>query len=215
MGTLKDQIAAYDEEKKARVPEAVLQTMAETTEELKQSGIEGGALKVGDQMPDFQLPDQNGESRRLSDYLQHGKVVLNVYRGGWCPYCNMEMKVLHDTLPEITAQGARLIGLTPELPDKALSTAERHDIDIDILSDAGNQVAEQLGLVFELSEKLRPIYAKLGIDIPAYNGDESFKLPVPATYIVGEDGQVLYAFVNADYTQRMEPLDIVAALKGK
>jgi len=163
-------------------------------------------------MPDFELPNQHGERRRLYQYLAESPVVLNIYRGGWCPYCNMEMKALHDALPRIEAHGARLVGMAPELPERALATRERHQIDIEILSDSGNRVAEQLGLVFDLPEELRPIYQKIGIDIPAYNGDDSFRLPVPATFIIGQDAEILYAFVNADYTQRLEPAEIVAQL---
>ncbi len=214
MGVLKENIDAYNEAKKEKVPPEILATMAQCTEELKGAGIESRALRVGDTMPDFELPNQHGESRRLSHYLAESPVVLNVYRGGWCPYCNMEMKALHDVLPEIEARGARLIGLTPETPDKAMTTAENNGIDIDILSDEANRVARQMGLVFELPQALRPIYQKIGIDIPAYNGDDSFMLPVPATYIIGQDGVILYDFVNADYTLRLEPSEIVAILTG-
>ncbi|MES9871507.1 MAG: peroxiredoxin-like family protein [Candidatus Sedimenticola sp. 6PFRAG7] len=214
MGVLKENIDAYNEAKKEKVPPEILATMAQCTEELKGAGIESRALRVGDTMPDFKLPNQHGESRRLSRYLAESPVVLNVYRGGWCPYCNMEMKALHDVLPEIEARGARLIGLTPETPDKAMTTAENNGIDIDILSDEANRVARQMGLVFELPQALRPIYQKIGIDIPAYNGDDSFMLPVPATYIIGQDGVILYDFVNADYTLRLEPSEIVAILTG-
>lgn len=214
MGVLKNEIDAYNAAKKEKVPVEILATMAQCTEDLKASGIEGGALRAGNTMPDFELPNQHGELRRLSDYLAESPVVLNVYRGGWCPYCNMEMKALHDALSEIEACGARLIGMAPETPEKAMATAERNEIDIDILSDAGNRVAEQFGLVFELPQALRPIYEKIGIDIPAYNGDDSFKLPVPATYIIGQDGVIVYDFVNADYTQRLEPAEIVARLSA-
>jgi len=212
MGVLKDEIDAYDTAKKEKVPADILVTMDQCTQDLKQSDIEDRALRTGDGMPDFDLPNQHGERRRLSDYLAESPVVLNVYRGGWCPYCNMEMRALHDVLPEIVARGARLVGISPETPDKAMSTAERNELAIDILSDAGNRVAEQMGLVFELPQALRSIYAKLGIDIPAYNGDDSFKLPVPATYIVGQNGKIVYDFVNADYTKRLEPSEIVAKL---
>jgi len=212
MGPLENAIDSYNAKKAETVPTEILHVMARSTAELKASGIEKRALKVGDPMPDFELRNQHGERRRLWDYLAEGDVVLNVYRGGWCPYCNMEMKALHDILPEIEACGARLIGLTPETPDKAAETSERHKVDIDILSDPGNRVAERLGLVFELPAVLRPIYERLGIDIPAYNGDDSFKLPVPATYVVGRDGGIRLAFVNADYTQRLEPRNIVAFL---
>jgi peroxiredoxin len=212
MGDLKEQIDAYNAAKKEKVPADILATMDRCTQDLKDSGIEDRALRTGDIMPDFELPNQNGERRRLADYLAESLVVLNVYRGGWCPYCNMEMKALHDVLPEIEARGARLVAVTPETPDKAMSTAERNEIAIDILSDTGNRVAEQMGLVFELPQALRSIYEKIGIDVPAYNGDDSFKLPVPATYIVGQDGVIVYDFVNADYTQRLEPSEIVALL---
>lgn len=212
MGALKDEIDAYNAAKQKKVPAEILTIMAEATEELKRSGIEDRALRTGDTMPDFELPNQHGERRRLSDYLAESPVVLNIYRGGWCPYCNMEMKALHRALPEIESRGARLVGMSPETPDKAMSTAERHEIAIDILSDAGNKVSEQMGLVFELPQALRPIYEKFGTDLVAYNGDDSFKLPVPATYIVGQDGVIVFDFVNADYTLRLEPSEIVAKL---
>lgn len=212
MSTLKENIDAYNAAKKERVPAEILTVMAQCTEDLRQEGIEARALHTGDSMPDFELPDQHGNTRRLSDYLAKSPVVLNIYRGGWCPYCNMEMKALHDVLPEIQAQGATLLGLSPETPDRAQATAETAEIDIDILSDQGNRIAEQLGLVFSLPEALRPIYEKIGIDIPAYNGDDSFRLPVPATYIISQDGEIAYSFINSDYTQRLEPAEIVRAL---
>jgi len=215
MATLRDAIDAYNAEKAKRVPPEILAAMARATASLKSSGIEDGAPRRGDTMPDFELPNQHGERRRLYQYLAQSPVVLNIYRGGWCPYCNMEMKALHDALPRIEALGARLVGMAPEMPDRALATTERHQIGIEILSDAGNRVAEQLGLVFSLPEELRPIYQKIGIDIPAYNGDDSFRLPVPATFIIGQDAKILYAFVNADYTQRLEPAEIIRQLEAK
>lgn len=214
MGNLQQSIDAYNAEKAAKVPNQVLATMAGATEALKASGIENRALKTGDRMPDFELRNQHGAPRRFSDCLAQSPVVLHVYRGGWCPYCNLEMKALHDALPEIEALGARLLGMSPETPDKAIATTERHRIEIDILHDTGNRISERLGLVFELPEALRPIYRDLGIDIPAYNGDDSFRLPVPATYIIGKDATISGSFVNADYTQRMEPVEIVAHLKS-
>jgi peroxiredoxin len=214
MASLKEEISAYKTASKDRVPGEIQATMRQATEELKASGIEKKALKAGDTVPDFELPNQHGEPRRLSDYLAASPVVLNIYRGGWCPYCNMEMKALHAVQSEIEACGARLVGMAPETPDRAVSTAGSNEINIDILSDAGNRIAEKLGLVFELPQALRPIYEKFGINIPAYNGDQSFKLPVPATYIIGQDGVIAYAFVNADYTERLEPAEIVAKLSA-
>jgi peroxiredoxin len=213
MPNLKAVIDEYNADKKEKMPAEVLATMARTTAELKETGIENRALRTGDKMPDFSLPNQHGEMRRFSDFLSDSLVVLNIYRGGWCPYCNFEMKALAEALPNIEAAGARLVGMAPETPDHAQDTASRHEISIEILSDQGNKVSEQLGLVFRLAEELRPIYLGAGLDIPAFNGDDSFNLPVPATYIVGPDNIIVADFVNADYTQRMEPAEIVALLK--
>jgi peroxiredoxin len=213
MSSLQAAIDEYNAATKEKMPAEVLATMARTTTELKDTGIEKRALHAGDRMPDFTLPNQHGEMRRFADLLADSTVVLNIYRGGWCPYCNFEMKALADALPDIKAAGARLVGMAPENPDYAQDTASRNEIDIEILSDKGNVVSEQLGLVFSLAEELRPIYLGAGLDIPAYNGDDTFRLPVPATYIVGTDGIIKADFVNADYTRRMEPAEIVAILQ--
>ena len=212
MQSLKNNIDNYKAAMKDKVPGEVREIMARCTAELMSSGVGKNALKTGDVMPDFELFNQHGEMKRLYDYLTVSPVVLNIYRGGWCPYCNMEMKALHDALPQIEATGARLVGMAPETPDKAATTAEQNDLTIDILSDSGNRVAEKLGLVFELPEALRPIYQKFGIDLPAYNGDNSFRLPVPATYVIRQDGVISHSLVNVDYTQRLEPSEILAKL---
>ena len=116
-------------------------------------------------------------------------------------------------LPEITALGAQLVTVSPEMPDKSLSTAEKNELAFEVLSDAGNQVAHSFGLVFSLAEELRPIYSSFGIDIPAFNGDDTFELPMPATYVIDTDGTIVHAFVDTDYTKRLEPAEIVEILK--
>ncbi len=116
-------------------------------------------------------------------------------------------------LPEIEALGAHLVAVAPELPDKSLSTAERNALAFEVLSDVGNKVVRDFGLVFSLAEELRPIYASFGIDIPAYNGDDTFELPMPATYVIDTDGIIVHAFVDTDYTRRLEPAKIVEILK--
>lgn len=212
MELLKEAIDHHKAESAAKRPADVREIMQRCTADLKASGIEAGALAAGDTMPDFNLPNQHGNWKRFYNYLKSSWVVLNIYRGGWCPYCNLEMKALCEALPAIRAKGANLVGMSPEVPSKAGVTASRNGIAIDILSDAGNAVLDKLGLVFELPEALRPVYQAMGVDLPAYNGDETFRLPVPATYIVEQDGRIRYAYVDADYTQRMEPSDIIARL---
>jgi peroxiredoxin len=127
----------------------------------------------------------------------------------------MELHALQQALPDIRASGATLIAISPELPDKALDTQARHALEFEVLSDLGNKVTEAFGLTFELPEQLRPIYTKLGIDIPAFNGDDSFVLPVPASYVVDSDGIIRHHFVNVDYTRRLEPDDLLRVLRGQ
>ncbi|MFM5292958.1 peroxiredoxin-like family protein [Aeromonas veronii] len=212
MPTLEQKIKEYDAIKRTKVPGDVLAVMEGVTEALRASGLGQGALVTGDQFPDFALPDQHGVVRPLSHYLAEGPVVLNIYRGGWCPYCNLEMQALNIALPEFVKRGVTLLGLTPEMPTTAQDTLTANELAITVLSDEGNRVSASLGLVFELPEVLRPIYERFGIDIPASNGDDSFTLPVPATYILGLDRVVRYHFVNVDYTQRAEPAQLIVEL---
>lgn len=214
MATLSENIQTLKAQFLGKAPDEVVATMNAATEALLASGIEKRALGVGDKLPEFELANQHGEWRRIYSYLEQGPVVLNIYRGGWCPYCNLEMKALIDVLPEIKALGAQLIGMAPETPEKAAETGGKNGAAFDILSDTGNVVSEKLGLVFELPESLRPIYQGFGIDIPAHNRDATFKLPLPATYIVRKDGVVAYGYAKADYTLRAEPAEVLAQLKA-
>ena len=215
MSDLREKIAEYDAAKAERVPAEVLNTMAEATCQLEGLGIVDRSLKAGDRIPDFTLPNHLGQQRRISELLAGSVLVLNFYRGGWCPYCNMELNALQQALPAIRAAGATLVAVSPELPDRANDTQARHALEFDVLSDVGNRVSEAFGLMFELPEQLRPIYTTLGIDVPAFNGDDSFTLPVPASYVIDSDGVIRYHFVNVDYTQRLEPDTLLGTLRAQ
>ncbi len=212
MATLAQEIASYEEKKKQAVPQEILATMAQTTEELEQTGIANKTIKQGDKAPGFTLTNHLNENRSLEEILKAGPVVLSFYRGGWCPYCNFELQALQQALPEIQAAGATLLAISPEQPDHSLTTAEKNDLAFEILFDKGNLVADSFGLEFELAQALKPIYEKFGIDVISHNGDDSFKLPLPATFVIEQDGTVSYSFVDADYTKRLEPADIIAHL---
>lgn len=214
MQTLQSQLDASQAAFRAQMPAASLAVVDQATRDLASSGVVDTALQVGDRVADFSLPNQNGESKSLRDLLKAGPLVISFYRGGWCPYCNMELAALQKVLPEIEAAGARLIAITPETPDHSLSTAAKHALTFDVFSDQGNSVARQFGLEFALPEELRQLYVNFGIDLPARNGDDSFTLPMPATYVLGADGNVIYRFVDADYTKRAEPSDVLKALQG-
>ncbi|MBT3204403.1 MAG: AhpC/TSA family protein [Gammaproteobacteria bacterium] len=212
--SLREEIQKQREQTLAKAPKDVIEVLMGTTKDLKEQGIENNALGIGDQAVDFSLPNIHGEQVNLNQALAKGPVVLNIYRGGWCPYCNLELHALQRVLPEIEATGAQLIAIAPQLPDKSIESSEKHKLTFEVLSDVGNKVSREYGLVFTLPEALRPIYEMFNLDIPGYNGDDSFELPMPATYVIKQNREIVHAFVDADYTQRMEPADIVSVLKN-
>ena len=210
--TLAQEIAKFQAEMAGEMPPDVAQLFARKTEELIETGIARQALHEGDALPAFTLPDIFGKTVASSQLLEKGALVLSFYRGSWCPYCNLELNALQRELPRIEAAGGQLVAISPELPDKSLSLVEKHALTFQVLSDVGNRVARQFGLVFSMDQELRPVFDQFGIHLPDHNGDENWELPLPATYVIGNDGRIAYAFVNADYTKRAEPEDIIAAL---
>lgn len=211
--SLKTELENFQKEMLPQIPADNLKVFQETTQRLVESGIAERSLRVGDTIPEFSLPDQEGKTVSSRDLLNSGPLVISFYRGGWCPYCNLEVHALQKILPEIKALGGQLIGISPELPEKIEATAEKHSADFPLLGDLGNKAAKQFGLVFSLAEELRPIYKQFGIDIPAHNGDESYELPIPATYVIDKDGFIIDCYVDADYTKRMEPAAVIASLQ--
>lgn len=210
--TLTEQLRRAETEGRAKRDPERTAIMDRATAELAASGVAERSLAVGERAPDFTLPNAHGDDVTLAELLAEGPVVVSFYRGGWCAYCNLELRALQRALPRIEALGARLVAISPNLPDTTLSTGERNALEFALLSDVGNRVARAYGLVFTLAGELRPFYA--GYDLPAVNGDASFELPLPATYVLDRGGVVLAAFVDADYTRRMDPDDIVAALEA-
>ena len=196
------------------LPEEVQQTVGGVMQRLMSSNITDNASNVGDKAPEFRLPNVKGGDTTLSELLESGPVVLSFYRGGWCPFCNLEFKALHDKLPEMQALGATLVGISPEALAVSQQTAQDNALEFEVLSDEGNHVARDYGLVMVVDEAIRPHYMQWGIDIPTANGDETFELPVPATYVIDQSGVIRAAHVDKDYTKRMEPADIVAALRA-
>lgn len=137
-------------------------------------------LREGDKAPDFTLKDQTGKEVRLYDALKNGPVVLTWYRGGWCPYCNLAMKGLSDKVNEFNELGATLLALTPEIPDKSMTTIEKNELKFSVLSDLDNQVARKYDIVFKLEEKTAKRYEE-GFGLSQYNGNTNAELPIPVT----------------------------------
>ncbi len=207
--------AKLDDMKNQSVQKAPKEMIALYEDGIKQvadSGVMASALQVGATAPDFTLNDATGKPVQLQTMLESGPVVLTWYRGGWCPYCNVQLHAYQESLAEIRAAGGQLVALTPEKPDGTVTTAEKHGLKFAVLSDTGNAVGRQYGIVYKLPESLIEKF-KGRLDLPKINGDESWELPLAATYVIGRDGKIVRAFVDADYRKRDEPAAIVAALR--
>lgn len=209
---LADTIKDFQDELLPTIPETTLTTLLSELQGLIATGMAEKALNLNSPFPAFELPDANNQLRSLNSLLSNGPLVISFYRGAWCPYCNLEINALQKALPEITAAGAQLIAISPQLPDKSLDQITRSALTFEVLSDLGNKLAKDCGLVFTLPEALRPIYEAWQIDLTGHNGDDSFELPMPATYIIDSDGIVRYAFVDMDYSRRLEPDIIIEQL---
>lgn len=210
--TLAQQLADYKAGFIQRVPAERVAMMESATADLKKTGIETHALQVGDHAPELVLPDATGQAVRLSDLWAKGPLVLIFYRGGWCPYCNLELRAWQQHLEKLGALGGSLVAVSPQTPDNSLSTAEKNQLTYPVLSDSGLAAATAFGIAFELPKELIDLYGSVGNDLPVLNGNGRWVLPLPATYVVGHDGKVLYAHVEADYRMRAEPSDVLGVL---
>ncbi len=211
--SLTEQLAGFREQSRKETPQDTLAFMDRSFQDLSRSGIVDRSLKVGNRAPDFVLPNQVDKSVRLSDLLAGGPAVVSFYRGSWCPFCTFEMQALQRALPSIIELGATLVAISPQTPDHSLSTAEKNRLTYEVLSDVGNVVAREFGIVFHLQDEMQSVFREFGLDLPEYNGDDTFDLPVPATYVIDTAGIIRLAFVDPDYTRRLDPAEILSALR--
>ena len=212
--SLTEQLAEFKKGFLANAPQNIQELMAKATETLENTGIAQKSPKKGEQLLPFTLPNHQGNEVALAGLLEKGPAVVVFYRGGWCPYCNLELAAFQKSLSEITSLNASLIAITPELPDASLSTKEKNTLAFDVLTDKNSTYAKELGLVFTLPEELRPVYLSFGIDVEAHNGTGQFDLPLAATFVIAQDGSIASAFVDTDYTLRQDPSDVIDVLKS-
>lgn len=210
--TLTQQLANYKAGFIQRVPAERLAMMEGATADLKATGIETRALRAGDQAPDITLPDATGQAMRLADLWTEGLTVLIFYRGGWCPYCNLALRAWQQQLHELAQMGAKLVAISPQTPDNSLSTAEKNELAFPVLSDSSLEAAHGFGIAFEMPQPLIDLYSKVGNDLPVLNGNGRWVLPLPATYVIGRDGRIIFAHIEADYRMRAEPADVLCAM---
>lgn len=187
--------------------------MTAATEALHEAELAKKAIQVGEKLPNFELVNVKNEKVSLADVTKDFTVV-SFYRGGWCPYCNLELKALQNILPKLEELNTGLVAITPETPDNSLTTSEKNELQFEVLSDIDNKYAKQLGLTFEMPEDLIEIYNDFNLDVQKYNGNSDYELPMPATFIINKDKEIVYSFVPEDYTERLDPKKILEVIRS-
>ncbi len=211
--SLKQELAEYRAGWFKRVP-AERQAIMERHIAQLRDGLAKTALKVGDRAPSIVLGNAKSETVDVGALLRKGPVIVAFYRGGWCPFCNLELRAFQRIIPDIEAAGASLVAISPEKPDDSPSTVEKNALTFEVLSDVGQKVGRAFRLVYDFSDELKSAYNGFGLDIPAKNGTAGeWALPMSATYIIDRDGVIIYAYTDADYRDRADPIDILAVLK--
>jgi peroxiredoxin len=214
MSRLIDEIKKYKEAFKQKAPLEVQEMMLAATKKLEDASISKNALTVGAMAKEIKLPNALGNEVSLFDTLEENDfVVVSFYRGSWCAYCNLELKALQGINEELKQLGAKLIAVSPQSPDASMSTKEKNELEFEVLSDNSNLIAKEYGLVFSLAEEIRPIYLSFGIDLPATNKEDSYEIPMPATYVINKNKEIIFSFIDEDYTKRCEPQDILEAIR--
>ena len=212
--TLEQELAVFRAESARMAPAGRAALYEAKIEELRSEFASKSAIGINDTAPDFALPNPAGKSIVLKDLLRSGPVVLTFYRGGWCPYCSIQLRAYQGALPQITGLGGRLVAISPQLPDNSLDTASKNALTFDVFSDVGNKVSRSYGLVYSLPEEIRSALRSNNKALPSINGDESWELPVPATYVVARDQRVALAYIEVDYRKRPEPEALLTCLKS-
>jgi peroxiredoxin len=184
-----------------------------TVDSLKSEAFATTALTMVTMLPSFELPNHNGKLLRSADLLSNGRLVICFIRGRWCPFCVGQMEAMDYIAPQIAAAGASLVAVSPQTEKQAFFMHDQHKLKFPILVDAHNELARQFGLVYRVPEEQQKLYRSTFVNLPFVNGDGSWELPIPATYVFDRDGSVLFASANEDYTDRPEPLDILSLLE--
>jgi peroxiredoxin len=212
--SLQDKLDAFKADFEGKqAPKQAVEIMHRATAEFIASGQADRALKVGAIAPAFSLPEADGGSVSSTDLLARGPLVLSFYRGVWCPYCNLELSSLQETWPQIEATGAQLVSISPQSLTNGRKAKRDKQVTFPMLSDPNGDVADAFGLRFRLPDDLIGLYTNFGVDLPMINDDPSWTLPMPARFVIRQDGVIAYAEVSPDYTRRPDPADLLPVLK--
>lgn len=211
--SFQQQIDDFIAMQRSRLPEELLDDLTSPIAELIASRAAEKALKEGDQAPDFTLPDAHGQEVTLSHLLKQGPVIVTFYRGIWCNFCNLELNAYQKAMPQLQEAGGFVVAISPQTQDHCLSLAEKKALTFPVLSDLGNSVARQFGIVYTINERARVAHKKVHKELPKFNGDDSWDIPIPGTFLLDQSGIIRLSYVDPDFMQRLDPLIIIERLK--
>ncbi|MEM1439409.1 MAG: peroxiredoxin-like family protein [Pseudomonadota bacterium] len=211
--TLQEKLDAFKADFETnQAPPAAVEAFHRSTQELIDQGLADRALSVGDIVPEFTLLDADGNEVSSKAMLANGPLVLTFYRGNWCPYCNLELQALEDVLEDIRARGASLVAISQQSQKNSKISQRQNNLSFPIVTDQNGDIAEAFGLRWSLQPYLTEVFKMFQVDLPKIHDDDKWTLPMPARYVIAQDGTIVYAEVNPDYTQRPEPSDLFPVL---
>jgi peroxiredoxin len=213
VGSLADELARLRQEVLATYPLEGNEAFAESIEELRMLQLAEHSVAVGDEFPDFALPDDTGLIVASSELLAERPLVAAFFRGSWCPYCRLELGFLESAQPKIEAAGGRLVGISPDTPEVLCETRRVHGLSFTLLSDPNGGLARLCGLRYDVADRLVDFFITAGIDLPGRHARSGWSLPLPASYVVDCNGTVAFALADADWRFRAEPEDMIAAVR--
>lgn len=211
MKTLKEALEKRNSDKKNALPSSTLDYMDKVTSDLKEAGYENNPLNVGDKIPDEELLNHHGETVSIKELLDNKPAIISFYRGTWCPYCNMELAFYDELLGENSDKEIAMFAISPEKADVTMESVDIEKLNFRVLSDIDNKFARKLKLLFKVPDKLQTIYDGFGIDLKKSQGNEEAELPIAATYVIDGNGFITNAWIDADYTKRAEPTEVIDA----
>ncbi|MDN3667988.1 peroxiredoxin-like family protein [Echinicola jeungdonensis] len=213
--TLQEQVKKIRDGVRESMPKATMQVFTESISRIKADKLKETALQVGDKIQDYPLTDIEGNKVELSKFIHSDYLILNFYRGGWCPYCNLELREYERLQNNFKEQGINIIAISPETPESAYQTIDKNTLSYPVLTDTDAQFMKKIGIVFQLDIDSKREFVNFGIDFTNINGNENFELPVPAVYVINRDMEVVFVHFEEDYMTRLEPTELLEKLKNK
>lgn len=212
--SLTDELKEVREATLIRMPKNIVQTFEDGIEEIRTNRLKENALQIGDIIPSSTLTDAKGNLHQLSELNNSEYLILNFYRGGWCPYCNMELREYERLSKDFQDIGANIIGISAEVPQLADQTRQKNTLSFPVLTDVDARLMKEIGIVFQLNEKTKKDYTSFGMDFTQIHGNDNYELPVPAVYVIDKNMKIVFLHFEANYMTRIEPKEVLDILRN-